>query len=74
MENKMTQQFYLEKIQKDTEYSVNCQEEILRATQKIADAVERTAELLETLMLEDELIATNTLKYAKVANQQRIQK
>jgi hypothetical protein len=68
----MSQLLYLEKIQKDIEYSVNCQEEMLRAMQRIAEATERTAELLEVLMVDDMLI-TET-KYAKVANRERIQK
>jgi hypothetical protein len=42
--------------------------------QRIAKATERIAELLETLMLDDELIESDTLKYAKVANQKRITK
>lgn len=41
---------------------------------RTADATERIAELLETLMLEDELIEPETLKYAKLANQKRITK
>lgn len=68
----MSQLLYLEKIQKDIEYSVNCQEEMLRAMQRIVEATERTAELLEVLMVDDMLI-TET-KYAKVANRERIQK
>jgi hypothetical protein len=42
--------------------------------ERIANATERTAELLETLMLDDELIESNTLKYAKLANQNRLTK
>jgi len=41
---------------------------------RIALATERTAELLETLMLDDELIESKSLKYAKLANQTRITK
>lgn len=70
----MSEIFYLQKIQKDTEYSVNAQEQILRAVERIASATERTAELLETLMLDDELIEAKSLIYAKLANQKRITK
>lgn len=70
----MSETYYLQKIQKDIEYSVNAQEQILRAVERIASATERTAELLETLMLDDQLIEPETLQYAKVANQKRITK
>lgn len=41
---------------------------------RLVNATERTAELLETLMLDDELIEAQSLKYAKLANQKRITK
>ena len=49
----------------------NVEHQLLRKT---AEATERIAELIETLMLDDELIAPETLKYAKLANQKRITK
>ena len=46
----------------------------LHLLDRLVKATERTAELLETLMLDDELIEAKSLKYAKLANQKRITK
>lgn len=42
--------------------------------QRIAKATERMAELLETLMVDDELIEPETVQYAQVANKDRTRK
>lgn len=41
---------------------------------RIMLATERTAELLEILMMDDDLVEPDALQYAKVANQTRLQK
>lgn len=46
----------------------------LEYLKRITEATERTAELLETLMVDDQLIEPDTVKYAKLANQRRITK
>ena len=50
------------------------EQKVIQAIERIAMASERTAELLETLMLDDELIESDTLKYAQLANSTRLQK
>lgn len=47
---------------------------IMQAVERTAKATERTAELLEILMMDDDLVEPAELQYASVANQTRLQK
>jgi len=62
----MSELYYLEKIQKDIKYSTDCQEEILRVLNRIADALEKPKE--------DVYLTIEEVRKLNLANQERTQK